>query len=255
MHGRALRFAAVIACAGAWVAAAGLSTASTDSPPPAAGGTVAAQPEPTTTYPELTLKDGRIYRDCRVVRVEPDALLVKHQGGMARLSLFELPEAIQKEHGFDPFAAMEHARAEMERQRELRWKLFWEKQEYESGQARIAEHEAIMREAAREWIPVEATIVQRLGDGVVLARCRRIAFETTKTKSTLGFIVDGPPKRVLVNFGESALALRFAVPVEKAPAVGAVWKGYVHPASEGTLDFKYRGVSQSAAAHLAVPVK
>lgn len=220
--------------------------------PPAAPAAGAEKP---VDYPELKLKNGKTYLDCRVVRIEPDALLVQHRGGMARLSLFEMPEAIQKAHGFDPFAAMEHARAEMDRQRELRWKLFWEKQEYESGQARVAEQEAILREAAREWVPVEATILRRLDDGVVLASCRRVAFEKTKTKSTLGFVIDGPPRRVLVDFGDGPLALRFAVPIGDTPASGSVWKGYVHPVSQGAMDFTLRGTRQSAAAHLAAPAK
>lgn len=211
--------------------------------------------KPPTSYAEIVLKDGRVFRSCEVIRSEPDALHVKHQGGVARLSFFDLPESIQREHGFDPVVAMRHARAEMDRQRDLKWKLFWERQNYESEQARQAEYEAIAREAAREWVPVEATILRRLGPDAVLASCRRITFEKTTTKSTLGFTVDGPPRRVLVDFGDGPLALRFAVPPGDVPAGGGVWKVFVHPVSDGEISFEVSGSTAKAGAHRVVPAK
>ncbi|MCB1089589.1 MAG: hypothetical protein KDM63_21295, partial [Verrucomicrobiae bacterium] len=172
-----------------------------------------------------------------------------------RVSLFDLPEEVQKEFGFDPFVAMDHAKATMESQREIRWKLFWERQQYESEQAKLAEQDAIQRAAEREWIPVEATVIQKLGADAVLARCERVTFEKTTTKSTLGFTIDGPPRRVLVKYGEAPLVLRFAVPLERFPSVGQVWKGYVNPVAIGEVEFKFRGVGQKSAAHQAAPAK
>lgn len=215
------------------------------------GGTAGAG-EP---LPELTTKDGRIYRECRILRAEPDALLVRHAAGVARLSLFDLPEPIQQQYRFDPSTAMAHARSRLERERDQRWRLFWERQEFESGQARIAEHESIQRVGEREWVPVEARIVQHLDESAALARCRRVTFEKTQVKSTLGFLVDGPPRRVLVDFAQKAVVLRFAVPLEGRPAVGTVWKGFVNPAADGETTFRYRGVEQSAPAHRAVPAR
>lgn len=202
------------------------------------------------SYPELKTRDGKVFHDCRVVRAEPDALVVEHRGGVARLSLFDLPESVQQAHGFDPFAAMEFYKARAEWQRELKWKMFWEKQAHEADQAKAADLEATLRTAQAEWVPVEATILQRLGDDAVLARCRRVVFERTRAKSTLGFDIEGPPKRKLVDFGEAAIVLRMVVPGE----IGAEWKGYVNPVSEGTHAFRYRGTPQSAAAHRAAPV-
>lgn len=211
--------------------------------------------KPPTSYPEIVMKDGRVYRGCEVLRREPDALHVKHQSGVARLSFFDLPESIQREHGFDPVVAMRHARAEMDRQRDLKWKLFWERQNYESEQARVAEYEAIAREAAREWVPVEATILRRLGPDAVLASCRRITFEKTTTKSTLGFTVEGPPRRVLVDFGDGPIALRFAVPPGTVPGRGGVWQVYVYPVSDGESTFEVSGATAKAGTHRVVPAK
>ena len=45
-------------------------------------------------FPELTTKDGRILRNAFVTAVEPDALLIRHEGGLARISLFELSPEI-----------------------------------------------------------------------------------------------------------------------------------------------------------------
>jgi hypothetical protein len=202
------------------------------------------------SYTELKTRDGKVFHDCKVVRTEPDALVVEHRGGVARLSLFDLPEAVQQAHGFDPFAAMEFYKARADWQQDLKWKLFWEKQAHEADQAKAADLEAMLRTAEAEWVPVEATVIQRLGDGAVLARCRRVVFERTRAKSTLGFDIEGPPRRKLVDFGDGAIVLRMVAPVE----IGADWKGYVNPVSDGAHAFTYRGVPQSASAHRAAPL-
>lgn len=207
------------------------------------------------TYDELTLRDGSVYEKCRVIRADPDALLVEHSRGMARLSLFELPVTVQEEWGFDPFKATEHFKAEAARQRGLRWRLFWERQEYESEQARQQDEERLLATAAREWIPVEATVLQRLEDGSLVARCQQVTFKKTKTKSTLGFEIDGPPKRTLVPFGNGPLILRVAVSSGAPPNTGSVWKGFVHPVSEGEMSYHTRGQSYQAPAHAAAPAK
>ena len=86
-----------------------------------------------------------------------------------------------------------------------------------------------------------------LGDDAVLARCKRVVFEKTKAKSKLGFEIDGPPRRKLVDFAKSQVVLKLLAPGE----VGTTWKGYVNPVSEGTHAFESGGVSQSAPAHRA----
>jgi len=226
------------------------------------GGEAASAPSPAGVtkkgpehYDELTTRKGGTYRDCRVIRVEPDALLIEHTGGVARLSLFDLPAAVQEEWGFDPFRAMEYFKATAEKDRKLKWRLFWERQQYESAQARKEERKRLLAKAVKEWVPVEASISQRLEDGSVVANCQRITFEKTKMKSTLGFIVDGPPKRVLVPFSREAVVLRFVVPPAEPPAVGSKWKGYVAPVSDGKVTYGYHGVEISSPVHLAAAPK
>lgn len=206
-------------------------------------------------YDELVTRDGSVYRECRVVRAEPDALLVEHTEGMARLSFFDLPERVQGEWGFDPFKAMEHFKAEKERERTLRWRLFWERQQHESEQAREADEERLRRLAAREWVPVEARILGRTADGESLvAICHRITFQPTKARSTLGSVIDGPPKRVLQAFAESPVVLRLAVATENPPLAGDKWKGYLEPQSDSTSTYRLQGQLHQAAVHAAVPV-
>ncbi|MCB1230005.1 MAG: hypothetical protein KDN19_07060 [Verrucomicrobiae bacterium] len=207
-------------------------------------------------YDSLTAKDGTVYQDCKVIRAEPSALLVRHRGGMARLSFFDLPESVQQEWGFDPFAAMEHYKAENERERALRWKLFWERQEYESEQARIAAEEKLRDTAEREWIPVEGVVISRIeGGAAIVARCSRVTFQKTKTKSTLGFEIDGPPKRVLVPFAEKAVILHIAVPADHLPPAGGKWRGYVDPIAEGGGSYRYRGSEIPADIYSAVTLE
>ncbi len=206
------------------------------------------------SYGELVTRDGTLYRNCKVVRSEPDALLVEHAGGMARLSFFDLPEKVQGEWGFDPFKAMEHFKAEKERERALRWRLFWERQQYESEQARQADEARLREEAAREWVPVEARILGRSADGEgFVAVCQRITFQPTKTRSTLGSVIDGPPKRVLQPFSDRPVVLRVAVTLEIAPLAGDKWNAYVEPASDGVSTYRMEGRNHEASVHYAVP--
>ena len=206
-------------------------------------------------YDKLTLRDGSVFEKCRVIRADPDALLVEHSRGMARLSLFELPASVQEEWGFDPFKATEYFKAETARQRELRWRMFWERQQYESEQAQQEDEQRLMATAAREWVPVEATVLKRLEGGSMVASCKRVTFKKTKTKSTLGFEIDGPPKRVLVPFGDGPIVLRIAVSADSGEKSGSVWKGYVHPISEGQISYRSRGQSFTAPAHAATPAE
>ncbi len=209
-------------------------------------------------YEKLTTRDGGVYKDCQVIRADPAALLVKHTTGMARLSFFDLSEEVQAEWGFDPFLAMKVFKAENERERALRWRLFWERQQYESDQARQETEQRLRDTARREWIPVEATVLARIededGPGFV-AECWRVTFRKTKTRSTLGFEIDGPPKRVLMPLREGAVILRPAISSDPMPRVGGAWSGYVDPDSEGKGSYPYAGAAVPAATFSVIPAK
>ena len=217
------RFRIVLILAGMTLSAAGLFAA--EAAPPA--GEKGAPPR---SFEKLVTDDGVEYVDCEVVRVEPDALVVRHRKGVARLSFFDLPREIREAYQFDPFLAVEHFRKENERQRQLRWQGFWEKQRYEAAQAEKEANKRMIEDALSQWIPVEATVT-RSADDRFLARCRQVIFVKTTKRSKLGFLVDGPPKRKLVDFaGGKPIWLRLAAqPERKLPVRGATWKGYVCP--------------------------
>ena len=115
---------------------------------------------PPKAFEKLVSEDGTEYFDCKVVRVEPDALILHHRKGVARLSFFDLPRETREAFDFDPFAAIEHYRKENERQRQLRWQNFWEKQRYEAELAEKEANKKVIEEALSEWIPVEAKVTQ-----------------------------------------------------------------------------------------------
>lgn len=193
-------------------------------------------------YEKLTTKNGAEFFQCKVLRAVPSGLVVEHTKGVARLSFFDLPETVQKEWGFDPFAAMDHFKAEEERERQARWRMFWEKQQYESEQARLSDEERLRELAEREWIPIEATVISRADGGETLvALCRRVVFEKTKKKSTLGFEIDGPLRRSLVLLKDDPLLLKMAIPGDESKVVGQTWKGYLDPVSKAEGSYVLRG--------------
>jgi hypothetical protein len=48
---------------------------------------------------------GKEYKNATVSRVEPDGIVIKFHGGIAKIFFVELPPEIQKQYGYDPEAA------------------------------------------------------------------------------------------------------------------------------------------------------
>jgi hypothetical protein len=63
-------------------------------------------------YASLALADdfktinGKEYKDATVSRVEPNGIMLKFHGGIAKIFFVELPPEIQKQYGYDAVAAM-----------------------------------------------------------------------------------------------------------------------------------------------------
>lgn len=71
---------------------------------------------------DITTLEGKIYKDCRVSRVDPDSICVLYSGGGARVKFTNLPEQVRAEFGYDAQQAAQFERAEAARkQRELAW--------------------------------------------------------------------------------------------------------------------------------------
>ena len=50
---------------------------------------------------DIVTRTGTVYRKCEVVKVEPDGIRISHDGGAAKITFEELPDALQKQYGFD----------------------------------------------------------------------------------------------------------------------------------------------------------
>ncbi len=178
-------------------------------------------------YERLETTKGVIYTDCTVVSLEPDSMVVQHTNGVARISFFDLPKDIQDRYGFDPVAAVEHYEKRFEAQRELRKVMVQEKLRYEAEQAAAERRKDLNQEVEARWIAVRARITTLKKEGAV-AWCDRVAFIRTKTRSKLGFVVDGPWKRKYVSFGDGPIFLKPATgDVKFRP--NDVWEGYIWP--------------------------
>lgn len=75
----------------------------------AAGTATADSPAKPT---DLTTSTGKTYKQARVFRVEPDGITYMFAGGMVKVPFAELPEAVRKEHGYNPKAAASFAEAD-----------------------------------------------------------------------------------------------------------------------------------------------
>jgi len=50
---------------------------------------------------DITTRTGTTFRKCEVVKVEPDGIRISHDGGAAKIAFEELPDALQRQYGFD----------------------------------------------------------------------------------------------------------------------------------------------------------
>jgi len=59
----------------------------------------------------LTDLSGKKYNNTKVTAVEPDAIVISHEAGVAKIPFTQLPEEIRKKHGYDPMKAEAFARS------------------------------------------------------------------------------------------------------------------------------------------------
>jgi hypothetical protein len=179
-------------------------------------------------YPELVTKKGEIFRKVTVLRVDPDALLVRHEGGMARVSLFDLGPEVRARYDFDPVEALKRYQADLAVQREQRQTAVLEAEKRRAAAIRVEAAREQFEVAKVEWAPVEAEVLAIREEGALL-RASRIVLVPTQVRSTLGFLNPGPPKRVLEPFsGRPVLLLDRPAALKR----GDQWKGYLNPLAE-----------------------
>lgn len=195
---------------------------------------------------EFTTKEGETYFDCKLKRAEKDSLIIEHKAGLAKISLFDVSPELQKKYDFDPVGAMKRYRQEQQIQRDLKWKRFLEGQKHAAAVENEKNYEKFLEKVKVSWLPVEAKIYKRNSSGAFV-RAKRIKFVPTKTKSTLGFEIDGPPRKTLVPMEPSVIF------IEATKFTGPDWSGYLEPFAHGTVDSSdfgadipsYRGVART----------
>lgn len=201
-------------------------------PPATAEDEAAPQSSPAADeYPELTTKKGEVFQKVTVMRVEPDALVVRHAGGMARVSLFDLGPELQARYEFDPVIALKQYEADLAIQREKQKTAVLETEKRRAAAIRAEAAREQLELAKNEWVPVEAEVLAIREEGALL-RASRIVLVPTQVRSTLGFLNPGPPKRVLEPFSGRAVLL-IDPPAPMKP--GDRWKGYLNPLAERFL--------------------
>jgi hypothetical protein len=50
---------------------------------------------------DMTNNEGKVFKDAKVTRVEPDGVTISHSGGVAKLFFWELPESVQQQYGYN----------------------------------------------------------------------------------------------------------------------------------------------------------
>ena len=67
---------------------------------------------------EITNNLGHVYKNASIIRIEPDGLSIKHEGGIAKLFFSELPPDMQEKYGYDPAKATQYRQRAMQAQQQ-----------------------------------------------------------------------------------------------------------------------------------------
>ncbi len=206
-----------------------------------------AQEKVSDPFPSiLETKNGLILHDCKLKRVESDALIIEHQNGVARVLLFDLDETFHSRYGFDPVAAMEKYKIDQKIQREVKWQRFWEAQQYRESVAEQEDRAKLLEYAKTHWTPVEASVRKVTKDGIFVS-AKRITFIPTKAKSTLGFEIDGPLRKTLVPMDPDVIFIK------NTNIEHSRWEGYIETFPTGTTSLSsYQGKESQVPSYRAV---
>jgi hypothetical protein len=199
-------------------------------------------------FPELRLKSGPTYKNCTVTRTDPEGFLIRHEGGMARISFFDVEEEILKNFQFDPVEALKVYEMEQEKQRRLRKQAVFEVEKQKAKVAIEREQEALEKIARKTWTPIIGKVAHEIESGIFV-HAKEVKFVPTTELSTLGFERPGPPKRILKPFSKDLIFLPIPRSQnEKNPE----WHGYIKPHSIKRVAHP-RFPEKTVPVHLAVP--
>lgn len=194
--------------------------------------------DPPDQFEVLTTVHGKTYYDCTVKRVDVDGLFIEHRDGLGKVSFFDLDESIQNQFEFDPIAGIKKYQEKLKRNRELKWRRFWAEEREEAETAKRAEREQFLAIVKETWVPVEARMVRRSEKGAFV-RASQIVWEPTKTRSKLGFEVDGPSRKKLVRINPGVIFIR------TEDIKTGLWTGYIEPDPVGYTSYSGDGVANT----------
>lgn len=110
---------------------------------------------------DITTKDGTVYTNARITRVEPDGITVMWSSGIAKLGFEQLPQQLQEEHGYDPEKAAAYVQDVAE-----------ERQAAAQSRARRAQLAAQAAEIEKQKKTLHGKVLQNTSDGLLL-QCDR----------------------------------------------------------------------------------
>ena len=99
---------------------------------------------------------------------------------------------------------------------------------YNAEKAQEKRQKEFEEKVLRDWTPVIATIKSISPTGSI-AYCKRIAFKPTKTRSTLGSVIDGPPEKVTIPLKNNPVFLKDFTKHTHGISTGESWELYIWP--------------------------
>jgi hypothetical protein len=110
-----------------------------------------------------------VYKDCQVIRTQPDAIVIKHSTGIATLYFWELPSDLQKKYNYDPAMAQAyHQQAEEQRavwQAKIKEQSKLEQQKIDQANALLAEQMTVYTNTPSGTPQYSATMKPSLNAG------------------------------------------------------------------------------------------
>lgn len=158
--------------------------------------------------------DQRSFAQCYLIRAEPDALLIRHSKGIARLAFTILDASLKEAFRYDPEEGFKAASEHYKKECYLQMLKFREEETVRAIRERVEK----METAKSSWIPAEATVIQANKKGIYVSAMRIVG------NSASG--------KILKPFGPGCLFLPASNPGLRP---GSLWKGYICPHPDDTV--------------------
>lgn len=172
-----------------------------------------------TPEKEITTLDGKTYKSVRILKIEPDGLLLEHQPptggvGLAKLKFEDLPPEVKQRHGYDPEKAGAHEarqaeaelqlRAEMQAQQAQAWAIRRQREEDNFNAIREREEREEAARRAEEYAATLAPLIDpvtlaTLGDRVLGPQVQKtvaMLADAEANKADAGAVCEAAIKRV-----------------------------------------------------------